>query len=68
MVVDLFLVLRNILRLAFGVQDIVRLWLGADEGSVLNPGKADAGRVVGVARCLQILIENYVVIHKALLT
>ena len=70
LVVELFLVLKNMLRLAIGVQDEVRLWLGADEGSVLNPGKADAGRVVGVARCLQILVENYVVLtrHFLLLT
>ena len=70
MVVDLFLVLKNMLRLAFGVQDEVRLWLGADEGSVLNPGKAEAGPEVGVARCLQILVEKYVVLtrHFLLLT
>ena len=64
MVVDLFLVLKNILRLAIGVQDEVRLWRGADEGSVLNPGKAEAGRDVGVARCLQILVENYVMLTR----
>ena len=62
LVVDLFLVLKNMLWLAFDVQDEVRLWLGADEGSVLNPGKAEAGREVGVARCLQILVEKYVVL------
>ena len=60
MVVDLFLVLR----LAIGVQDEVRLWRGADEGSVLNPGKAEAGRDVGVARCLQVLVENYVMLTR----
>ena len=64
LVVDLFLVLKNMLRPAIGVQDGVRLWLGADEGSVLNPGKADAGREVGVARCLQILVEKYVVLTR----
>ena len=72
LVVDLFLVLKNMLLPAIGVQDEVRLWLGADEGSVLNPGKADAGREVGVARCLQILVDKYVVIlltrHFLLLT
>ena len=61
-VVDLFLVLKNMFRPAIGVQDEVRLWLGADEGSVLNPGKADAGWEVGVARCLQVLVDKYVVI------
>ena len=70
LVVDLFLVLKNMLLPAFGVQDEVRLWLGADEGSVLNPGKADAGRVVSVARCLQILVDKCVVLtrHFLLLT
>ena len=69
LVVDLFLV-QNMLRPAIGVQDVVRLWLGADEGSVLNPGKAEAGREVGVARCLQILVEKYVELtrHFLLLT
>ena len=65
MVVDLFLVLKNILRLAIGVQDEVRLGLeGDEEGSVLNPGKAEAGRDVGVPRCLQILVENYVMLTR----
>ena len=62
LVVELFPVLKNMLLPAIGVQDEVRLWLGADGGSALNPGKADAGQVVGVARCLQILVDKYVVI------
>ena len=49
LVVELFLVLKNMLRLAIGVQDEVRLWLGADEGSVLNFGKAQAGGEADVA-------------------
>ena len=64
MVVELFLVLKNMLLPAIGVQDEVRLWLGADGGSVLNPGKAKAGQVVGVARCLQTLVENYVALTR----
>ena len=45
----LFLLLKNTFRLATSVQDVVSLRVGADEGSVLNFGKAQAGGEADVA-------------------
>ena len=55
LVVDLLLhllLLRNTLWLAIVVQDVVRLWVGADEGAILHSGKAEArkGGKVEVAK------------------
>ena len=46
----LLLVLKNMLWLALIVQDVVRLRVGADEGSVLNAGEAEAGGEGEVAK------------------
>ena len=44
--VVILVVFKNTLWLAISVKNIEPLWVGADKGSVLNSGKAKAGRQV----------------------
>ena len=58
LVVHLLLVLQNTFWLTIGVQDVVRLWVGADEGSIFNCGKAEASRGVDVAVAAEYHLEG----------
>jgi len=42
--IDLVLLFNNLLWVAISVQDVMSLRIGADEGSVLNSGEAEAGQ------------------------
>jgi len=56
--IDLVLLFNNLLWVAIIVQDVMSLRIGADEGSVLNSGKAEAGGEVDVAAVVEDDLED----------